>query len=185
MVFNPGGKSNSRTRMLVRTAPTSFPTNPCRSCLQSEAPSAQNSHSCARCAMMAIRVEKTATSTTTRGEWKREVQTTQQQEAKRLGIKSCFPGGWETSERLPTHGAALGKHECLLGLVEHWPHFPTRTASRVWRKLGAANQLVERDCHLRGLGSLGDTFSDRFPSRHGKHNFTEDLLALHHTSNGL
>ena len=59
----------------------------------------------------------------TRGEWKREVHTTQQQEAKRLGIEPCFLCGRETSERLPTHGAALGKHECSLSLVKHWPDF--------------------------------------------------------------
>ena len=56
---------------------------------------------------MVTRVEKTATSAATRGERKREAQTTQQQEAKRLGIEPCLLGGWETSERLSAHGATL------------------------------------------------------------------------------
>ena len=70
--------------------------------LQSEALPAQNSHSCTCCAVVATRVEWTATPAATCSEW--EGGASDEQEAERLRIESSLPRSGETCERLHTWG---------------------------------------------------------------------------------
>ena len=130
--------------------------------------------------MMATRVEKTATLATPRGERKREAQTTQQQEAKRLGIEPRFFDGWETSERLPAHGAALRKHQSSLSLVEHWPHL----GRALTLESGGGWALPTNSWSWAVIFQIWVLRVSTF-SWHVKPFCTDYPLALHHTANGL
>ena len=85
-------------------------------------PPTQNSHSCTCCAVVATRVEWTATPATTCSEWEGEAQATQEQEAERLRIESSLSRRGETCERLSAHGATLRQHQRFLGVAERGPH---------------------------------------------------------------